>query len=479
MSSPSFPSTEKWPTLYRVDRAKWQDMLRISFFIGPIAFVVGLATLFSYLYSAAMPQPNRLLFALPILVAILGFLITIRGAINFINSFYEPPEGTKTINLIAKRLLGIPPSPGFLRSLFHYPFKVINIAQVNEGKFKLENEYINWLGGPATLIVYDGTGVYIERGNQFSRTLGPGFAFLERFERVREIVDLRPQTMSSGQAGSPRPILGRTKDGIKIEFNISIKFHILRSSLNSAEEPDVDKVKPVNKSDITPDAQKILEKMAKPMYSGDLGAIKRAVESTTVRYREGNYVESKWREGVWGMVSGRLAKYVTQHYIDELITFENTTGSDGTQKAGQLFSGSVREAIREELDSVLQARLGVTLTSLYITDFSIPSKVYEQYHQLFDIDRRIQIKRTEGTAAVEKLWIREKKRAQAQRDLITEIADAFKSIDDQNFTDSVLLSLSSILDQSLEDTAIPSILAKDNLATLEQLRDFINNKDNN
>jgi len=386
--------------------------------------------------------------------------------------------------------MGVPPAPDPYKSILHYPFAVINIANMDDGKFILEKEDIHWLGGPVRLIIYDGTGVYIERGNQFSRTLGPGFGFLDRYERVRDIVDLRPQTMRSGQQqDSPRPIAGRTKDGIKIEFNIEIKFHILRPDSISEDQQKSDEGEPEKISDTDSEAKKILDDMSKPiLHAGDLAAIRKAVERTAVRLRGSEYSEAKWREGVWGAVSGKLARYVTQYYLDELLVFENTTGenpklnipvgNEKISKAGQLISGSVLETIRKELDTELQTNYGVTLSDLYITDFSIPQEVNEQYRRLFEVEKQTQLKRSEGTSNVDKIWIREEKRAQAQMDLITEIADAFKNIEDQDFTDSVLLSLSSILDQSLEDTAIPSIMAKDTLSTLEQLRDFLNNKDN-
>ena len=485
------PPSSNWENLYTSDRATWNDRNRISSLI--LSTILGVATITIFIVFFVIINPIDFLpiWVFPIfflLFASAKFRWVMKSTIAIFNSLYDPPEGANPSKLIFRRLMGVPPAPDPYKAILHYPFSVINIENVDDGKFILANEAIHWLGGPVRLIIYDGTGVYIERGNQFSRTLGPGFGFLDRYERVRDIVDLRPQTMRSRQQSFPRPIAGRTKDGIKIEFNIEIKFHIIRPDSISEDQQKRGDGEPEKISDTDSEAKKILDDMSKPiLHPGNLEAIRKAVERTAVRFRDSKYSEAKWREGVWGAVSGKLARYTTQYYLDELLIFENTTGeypelnipvgNERISKAGQLISSSMLETIRKELDTELQANYGVTLSDLYITNFSIPQEVNEQYRRLFEVEKQTQLKRSEGNANVDKIRIREEKRAQAQMDLISEIADAFKNIDDQNFTDSVLLSLSSILDQSLEDTAIPSILAKDNLATLQQLRDFLNNND--
>lgn len=492
----NLPSSSNWQNLYTGDRSRWNDWRRILSSVLIVTLGITTAAFFSVLFATLYFE--AISFWVVLWVVLVVFLLfsmaglrwLMNSTVTFFNSLYKPPEGTNTRNLVFRRLFGVPAAADPYKSVFGYPFVVINIATMGDGKFNLENESIYWLGGPVTLIIYDGTGVYIERGNKFSRTLGPGFAFLERYERIRDIVDLRPQTIRSGQEGKglPRPISGRTKDGIKIEFNIEIKFHILRpeSQREVRNAPDNDDSEEFKVTELK--TKSILEEMSRPILNpGDLQAIKKAVERTAVRRRDSKYSEVKWREGVWGTVSGKLARYVTQHYLDELLFFEEPAvenslaetpnGREKISKAGQLLSNTMLEAIRLELDSSLQADFGVMLSSLYITSFNLPQGVREQYHRVFEVEKQTLLKRTEGVNNADTIQIKEDKRAQTQIDLITEIADIFKDIEDENFTDAVLLSLSSMLDQNLEDTAIPSMLAKENLATLQQLRDFLNNKD--
>lgn len=66
-------------------------------------------------------------------------------------------------------------------------------------------------GWHAILVIMDGTALYLERGNCFSRVVGPGVAFLEKYETIKEAVDLRPQTYKN-------KVEAWTKDGIKVSF---------------------------------------------------------------------------------------------------------------------------------------------------------------------------------------------------------------------------------------------------------------------
>jgi len=428
-------SHSKWPTLYTVDRARWSDVKRISSILFPIITSVITTTLFVALYATIIYGSTSFLTLvivfLPVFIAFLGFTLIMKATGTFFDSFFEPPKGTNTSKLIFRRLLGIPP----------YPLVVLDNMSTDDGKFNLENESIYWMGGPTTLIIYDGTGVYLERGNQFSRTLGPGLAILERYERVRDIVDLRTQTMHSGQEGKdfPRPIAVRTKDGIKIEFNVEIKFHILRPKLESQDQFEHDDDEPTNISDAEAKNRRIMEEMSKRvLYPGDLEAIKKAVERTAVRRRGSEYSEVKWREGVWGVVSGKLARFVTQHYLDELLFFENIAEENAMARAparkdrismvGYFLSSATLETLRNELDSALRADFGVTLTDLFITDFILSPEVNELYRRSFGSATLTKTKRIEGNARADKSGVGEEKGIQVQNNLITETADALKRL---------------------------------------------------
>jgi hypothetical protein len=67
----------------------------------------------------------------------------------------------------------------------------------------------------------------------------------------------------------------------------------------------------------------------------------------------------------------------------------------------------------------------------------------------------------------------EKARAEAQRDLIMSIADGLEKNKDGQYAESLLLSLSGILDNSLSDPLMRAYLARETLETLEKIKTML------
>ena len=498
-----------WPKLYSVGDSHLQDGKRALSFV--IVFVVALAIMLIYLAIHTSIYPNQLdnqdnlgitgflvlltrelaIYLLILVIVIsLGLGVVFHSAENFLKTFYRPLESIKLSKHIIARLIGSPPLPPPFSGILNYSFVLINIVDVTAGKFVLKNHPCHWLGGPALLIVLDGAGVYLQRGNQFSRALGPGIYLLERFETIKEIVDLRLHTMRSSQTGTPPAIAGRTKDGIKIKFNVEISFRVLPASVKLPETQNAQKTEAEREAE-----EKYLIKT--PVNTGDLESIQKAVERTSVRLRpDQGYVEAKWYDGVWGAVSGELAKYITKHYLDELLVFERedigkpkahylSIGSNQNaekksahnHKAGQLLSEQEGEKIRANLDESLQNTTGVTLTGLRIIDFHIPSEINKQRQKMLEVESLCRLKLIKGDAEAKQILIREKARIQAQQKLIANIAAGLSEVDSANFADAVLLSLSNVFSHNAEDTITSTYFAKDTFDILDQLREFLSQED--
>ena len=494
-----------WPKLYSPKDSHLQDGKRILAFV--IVFVIAIGIMLTYLAIHTSIYPNQLnnpenlgfteffvslikeltvyLFILVVVIA-LGLGLVLHSTGNFLKTFYQSTESVNPVKHIIKRLAGSPPFPPPFSGIFNYPIVLINIVDVTAEKFVLKNHYSHWLGGPTLLIVLDGAGVYLQRGNQFSRALGPGIYLLERFETVQEIVDLRLQTMRSSQTGTPPPITGRTKDGIKIKFNVEISFRVLPASVKLPE----------NQNDQKTEAERNAEEkylIKTPVNTGDLESIRKAVERTSVRLRPAqDYDEAKWYDGVWSAVSGELAKYITKHYVDELLVFarkevgkpqahylstnpdQNTEKKEiNNHKTGQLLSEEERERIRANLDESLRNTTGVTLTDLRIIDFNIPPEIIKQRQKMLEVESLCRLKRIKGEAEAKQIIIREKARIRAQQNLIANIADSLSEMDSANFADAVLLSLSNAFSHNAEDTMTSTYFAKDTFDILDQLREFL------
>ena len=230
---PDKPST--WKNRFTMSELQEAGFIQKLLIILPIGIAGFVAIIFTFisLISAQSGDEGiiaRILLARPIMIVFipLGIVVLFISSLIYaalsantlVKKIYLPSEEEYTLNLIKNKLL-MPraSSPGFLNSLTNFPYLII---QSVEGVGK--NHWAYWFGGPVLLIIYDGFAVYVERGNQFSRVLGAGLPppVLERYERIRTVVDLRP-------IEKERNIEAWTKAGIIVKATVKIKVQILSS----------------------------------------------------------------------------------------------------------------------------------------------------------------------------------------------------------------------------------------------------------
>lgn len=143
-----------------------------------------------------------------------------RFAVAFFTDFYQPPENIEPAKIIRYRLHGKFKLPAPFTMLFQFKY-----IMAKEGQLAKSDQWPAWtarnLGGPLLLIVFDGCALYIERGNRFSRVVGPGdkIPFLEWYETIKYVVDLRPKVRED-------KFDVWTKDGIKIEIRARVESRI-------------------------------------------------------------------------------------------------------------------------------------------------------------------------------------------------------------------------------------------------------------
>jgi hypothetical protein len=82
-----------------------------------------------------------------------------------------------------------------------------------------EDTSLGRVGGPGGTVIHSDTAAVTEQFGRLKRVLGPGFPNLERFERVWETVDLRPQHWVY-------EVFALTKEGIPISCEADISFQI-------------------------------------------------------------------------------------------------------------------------------------------------------------------------------------------------------------------------------------------------------------
>jgi hypothetical protein len=95
------------------------------------------------------------------------------------------------------------------------PFIIISEGRVAAGEDSLAGR----MGGPCTLIVYDDTAVVTEQYGRLKRILGAGIHTAERYEKVWETIDLRPQRWVY-------EVFALTREGIPISCEADLSFCI-------------------------------------------------------------------------------------------------------------------------------------------------------------------------------------------------------------------------------------------------------------
>ena len=456
---------DNWQELSPAE-SRWQDLKRIRGFVFPIvvlAFCIMIYTLFGYVaihieswipetlnqysyYAILLQYFSVILF--PGIAIIVGLRYIFKRAGEFVFSVYQPGVDEKLPPLIRLKLLGVPPFPPPLNTIMKYPSIVIKDPAL------AENHWARWFGGPATLIIYDGVALYLERSNNFSRIVGPGvpMQLLERHERIKEIVDLRPQTKD----GLVEPW---TKDGIRIKLTLSAEVQI----------------------DANPEA---LAKSSKLRYPFDPLAVRTVVERMAVKMTpDGKLQEQPWLDGAWGTVTGAVNAFVAGHSLDELFLApqaENHTNSNyqkifSTEIIEQILSRRISEQVFNRIQTNLNNN-GIKVLDLQITHIDIPEKVRELRTKYWEtIKRKISAQR-DSRAEADHIRAREQAHADAQRTMLMTITKKLENIASENLTESLVLSLSGILDQGLDDPIVRPLIAKESFAVLERMRKLLNEK---
>lgn len=453
------PDLVNWQTAYSRDDAyrdfgKYARYYKYLFFasIGPIAFFMTIQfspavdQLVSHYLgkSDALTKASILMTFLLALLAGYIALSLIRSrafhfATLFFSDFHQPPEGIEPAKIIKYRLHGKFKLPPPFTMIFQFKY-----IMAKEGEFIKANQWPAWmartLGGPLLLIVFDGCALYLERGNRFSRVVGPGdkIPFLEWYETIKYVVDLRPRVRED-------KFDVWTKDGIKIEIKARVEGRI----------GDPKKTDPEGKL----------------VYPYDPVAVQKAIERYALRWPtcpKGEPAEFTWIDAVWGQVTGIVPGYIGSRMLDDLLI--------ANRNSGQILSPNTIGDIYEKLNAATNG-FGVYVTDFQVLETKLPEEVEKHVREYWQAEKQSISTLLDGQTKAFSIRAREKARAEAQYDIILSIAEGLRKNQNGQFTEPVLLSLSGILDESLQEPLTRAYLAKETLDTLEQLQKLINNNE--
>ena len=455
----------KAPPVYTAKEASRQDSNRLSgeiAFIVPILFVAALYSAIFFLPSLfprflaagiygkiALLVVFLIILAAPFILGYVGFKIIFTVTEKYTKSFFDLPEDVKVGGLIEKRLFGLPSESPFAANLSG-SFIVISDEKLGE-KFS----WVHSFGGPSKLVIMDGYAVYSERGGKFSRVIGSGIGFLDRYETIREIIDLRPQIKELA-------IDCWTKDGIKLKVHIHLECQIL-----SAENSTASRV------GLTPESDKRIY----PFYEK---AVKAAVETAAVRMPEGKPEKYDWVAGVCGNIEGQIRTHTFSNTINDLLRTEAVeqtvaelpSGASNGKEATRLFSPELKDLILGKVNNEI-GRLGARLINLQIVRVEKDPLIDEQWRENWSAEWKSLNTVTEGEAKANNIRTKEKAHADAEKDMILAIAESLENLDTQEIREHLILSLSGMLESSLVDPYVRATLPKETIETLEKLQNFL------
>ncbi len=352
---------------------------------------------------------------------------------EFFSEFYRPPDGIAPTELINYRLYGKAKLPPPLDRFSRFKYIIFKDGMIDKA-----DKWVEWsaqhLGGPITLTVFDGCALYLERGHRFSRVVGPGdqVPFLEWYETIKYIVDLRPKVkVDSFDVW--------TKDGIKVKCTARITCRVG----DPAKKPDSELV-----------------------YPFDPLAVKKAIERYALRWPNPLEEPSEftWMDAAWGQVTGIVPGYIGSRMLDDLLMAE--------RQSGQILSPETIKDLTGKLNQATSS-FGVYVLDFQIQQIKAPAKVIDQQNENWKAVRQGIATVIDGQAKAFNIRSREKARAEAQRDLILAIADGLEKNASGNYAEPLLLSLSGVLDQTLQDPLARAYLAGETLDTLEKVRNLL------
>jgi regulator of protease activity HflC (stomatin/prohibitin superfamily) len=443
MTFPFPKDPDNWQTAYSRKQAYRDSENRSSAFLLslafglPVLFFVVIRLLYLRFFGGYPGWGWDLVNVFFIAILMVGI---IAGAFhftsNFFSKFYLPPEDISPSKIINFRLFGLQKPMMPLETLSQSRYII-----ARDGKLEKKDDWPCWmacnLGGPLLMVVFDGCALYLERGNRFSRVVGPGeqLPFLEQYETIKYVVDLRPKVKTGD-------VTVWTKDGIKITLTIKITCGIG----DPAKKDPADKL----------------------VYPYDPVEVKKAIERYAIRWPKDQKEPSEftWLHAAWGQVTGIIPGFIGARSLDDLLVAD--------RKSGQILSPETIHTMFQELNQATN-KFGVYITDFQVIKMEPPEKVKEQHKNNWGAERQSIATIIDGRAKADSIRTSEEARAEAQRNLILAIAEGLEKNQSKQFAEPLLLSLSGILDESLQDPLARSYLAKESLDTLEKLQKLLDN----
>lgn len=286
-----------------------RSLLRFGLFVGALMILlIPSAALENLRCQTSGARFSIWRFLAGLLPVLLGLIAVLGVSASFVQKVYDTRDWISALKHVWLLLFGRAPLSVFdwlnwkLKEMFpgmkemlpsliiaSYPTVIVRDGQIEE---KYENTPAARHGGPASVVVFNDSAVVLERFGRFRRVAGPGAVFLRRFERIREVLDLRPQERVTD-------VQALTKDGIPVKTKMRVHFQLRRLH---QQEPKPGALHPYYRWAWTKASQ---------------------CHSVLINKRQGWDRENHWPERVMGNVGSTMRALIADYTFDSLLKPDN------------------------------------------------------------------------------------------------------------------------------------------------------------
>lgn len=373
-----------------------------------------------------------LLFTFPCLLAL---ALAMRFVSSFLKDLYRMQGRSEALSFLLRRLSGV--------------WKFAPYLLIKEGKIAVEeNSVLHKVGGPGYLAIYNDTAVVTERCGRLERVLSAHFPrrynypFLAPFEKVWEIIDLRPQQWTS-------PVKGMTREGIPVICEADVRFKI-----DDRLPDEQGRLQPKPPTDEEP-------------YPFTPEAVFRAATARWIRQPDFQGHQMDWRERVAGFTDGILRNILAEYRLDWLL---GPTGEDTEHPREQ-----IRQRLKEQLEQEA-AKVGVRIMDVQLGEIKVEDEqILTQWIEAWRAEEESRAIATLVEGEAELLRI-ETVRARAQAEMLITLVRQLQSVavsDDHLRPYLLAIRLAETLRWMSYDPYTRAFLPPEAIRTIRRLQDLL------
>jgi len=313
---------------------------------------------------------------------IAGIAMALWLCASFVTTVYKLDSVKEGRQFILHRIFG---RPGFS------PYLIIQGGSIVKGK-----DSIHKIGGPAGLVIRQDSAVITEKEGKLARILrGPGFPRLEPFEKIWDMIDMRPQRW-------PFKVSAVTQDGIPITYEVAVKFRV--------GDTDDDILKAAT--------CKWIREAWRTEPDRVMDWVKRVIIGAT---------EGAMRN-----------KILAQYKLDELLDPD--------------VRRQIRQSLLDALTPAVAEDCGVEIMEVTLHDVEFKGQVLQEWAKTWKARRDIEVQKIESVERLQELKLRERAMSQVRQEMLDTMVQTLSEMTRDNrqapTDDYVLLSFIDMVEHT-------------------------------